>query len=226
MRVTGRVSRLALCVTAVAAVAAGSALVVPGTLGLFNTRTTNAGNAMSTGSLTMTNGAGGGAAILTASTLRPGSVVCAEVAAKNAGSLPGQFELGQSHLTGSTGTGTLGRGLTLVITQDPSTYSQATCAVTGGSTVSSSAFDSVTTPAITLTGNATGGTGNQAGDWLAGEQHTFAFVVTFASAGATMPPAGATPGPTAADNAYQGQTVSAEFDWYSAQSRASVVGNT
>lgn len=219
--------RFAVGGIAVLGLASVAALVLPGTFGFLNANTKNAANAVSTGTLTMANTPGSGA-ILSAIALKPGSVACAQVTVTNSGRLPGQFQLSESNVTGSFGTGTLGRGLSLVITQGATSYTQGSCAVSGGTTIYSGPFDSVTAPGIKLTGTAAGGVGanNQAGDWLTGESHVFTFVVTFPSSGATLPAAGSTPGPTAADNAYQLETVSAEFDWYSAQSRATVITNT
>lgn len=219
MRLKLRRGRVVLAATAVAAVSALGVIGWTHTLGFLNVSSTNAANSVTAGTVKV--GAGGSGAIVTMSAGKPGTTTCGEATVTSSGTLPGQFELSESHITGNSGTGTLGRALQLQVTQDPATYSASACTVTGGTSVYGGAFDSLSP--TKLTGLATAGTGHSAGDWLVGEQHTFAFVVAFPSSGVAIPSPGSTPAPTPSDNAYQAQTVSAEFDWYGTQSRATVV---
>ena len=222
MLLTSRRRKLVPAAFAVAALAALGAIAVPHTFGRLDASSSNAANAITEGTLSVTTTVSG--AVVTMTNAKPGGITCGAITVTNSGSLPGQFELSESNVTGNHGTGTLGRALQLHITQDPTAFTQATCAVSGGSSVYSGAFDSVAS--VKLTGSASSGTGRNASDWAPGESHQFVFVVTFPGAGSVVPSPGATPPSSAADNAYQAQTVSAEMDWYGTQSRASVVSHS
>jgi len=212
-------SKMALAVAAAAGVSLVATVVIPRTLGFFDASTSNPGNSLSSGTLTMTNSKNGHLILSVSSNMKPGDVACGSVTITNSGSLPGQVELSESNVVGG-GAASFGRDLQMNIVQGGSFSSGCTLAA-GGSSVYNSSFDSL--PITKLTGNGTAGTGEAAGDWNSTEAHTFAVVVSFPNSGNATPPAfPATPQPTNSDNQYQNQTASAELDWYSTQSTVSV----
>lgn len=150
----------------------------------FNSSNANPSNVFSAGTISQTNSKLG-AAVLTASGLKPGGTATGTVDIKNTGSVTGAFVLSQSNVTNTPPTPTLSTKLTIVITDkgDP-----ALCAPTcpAGSPV--------------YTGTIGGMGSTSLGTFAAGAAHRYEFVVTF--------PEGGTGG---ADNAYQGASTSVDY---------------
>jgi hypothetical protein len=212
-------SKMTLAVAAAAGVSLVATVVIPRTLGFFDATTSNPGNSVASGTLTMSNDHNGALVVTVGSDMKPGDVACGLVTIKNTGSLPAQVELSQSAVVGG-GAASFGRYLKMNVVQNGSFSSGCTLAA-GGTSVYNNSFDSL--PITALTGSGTAGTGEAAGDWNAAEQHAFAIVVTFPNSGSATPPAfPATPAAANADNAYQNKTASATLSWYSTQSTVSV----
>ena len=231
MGLPGGRARLSLALGAAACISAVGAVSLVHTFGFFNARAANSGNSFSVGTLTMSNGTNG-AAVVTVTNMKPGDVTCGKVTVTNSGGLPSQIELAESQLSGSSGAaGTLGRYLQLDIWQDATVSGGSSCSLSDSPPsaarqhIVSTAFDSLSTTKVT--GKATGSlTGTQAGDWFGGEGHTFVILVTLPSNPVTPPTPGATAPPTPSASVYQGLSVSAEFDWYGSQSRATVTSHS
>jgi spore coat-associated protein N len=148
----------------------------------FNSSSANASNVFSAGTLSQSNSKAG-AAILTASGLKPGGTVSGTVDIQNTGSIPGAFTLSKSSPVDTpTGSGLSGK-LTMVITDqgDP------TC------TVSCPA-------AVPVYSGTLAGMGSIAlGTSAAGVKHRYAFVATFPD------------GTTTVDNAFQGTSTTVDY---------------
>lgn len=222
--------RLPLAVAAAASIAVVGAVVIPRTLGFFDASTTNPGNSIQAGTLKMTNSDAGTHVFTVASTpnggMKPGDTECNSVTISNSGTLPAQVEVTEANAatTANGNSGDLKHALQMAVYQG-GTLNTTTCAVTGGTSIYSGAFDSLTPNPMKLTGNATAGTGTAAGDWNASEAHTFNFVITFPGTGGAPALPSAQPALNA-DNVYQGESASADFNWYSTQSTVAVVSNS
>jgi hypothetical protein len=151
----------------------------------FNSSSANPSNVFSAGTISHSNSKSG-AAILTASGMKPGDTASGTVDIQNTGSLTGAFTLSQSNLTNTPSSPALSSKLTIVITDkhDP------TC-VTG-------------CPADTTVYSGTlGGMGTVSlGTYAASVKHRYQFVVTFPDGGGS-----------GADNGYQGAQTSVEYDF-------------
>jgi spore coat-associated protein N len=163
-----------------------AAAVTVGSGADFTSASANPANVFTAGSMTHYNSKAG-AAILTASNMRPGDTANGTVDIQNTGSLSGNFSLAK------TATDT---GLT------PSFSSKLTVVITD--TGDPSCLVSCPAPVVVYSG-VVGAMGAQAlGTFAAGATHRYTFAVTFPSTGA----AGA-----GADNAYQGANTSVVYNW-------------
>ena len=150
----------------------------------FNSTSANPSNVFSAGTISQTNSKTG-AAVLTASGLKPGGTASGTVDIKNTGSVSGAFTLTQANLTNTPASPALSAKLTVVITDlgDPASLCTTSCPV-------------VYTGAL-------GGMGSTSlGTFTAGVTHRYQFVVTFPDGGAN-----------GADNSYQGASTSVDYDF-------------
>ena len=165
------------------AIAAGA---VAGSGAVFTSTSANPANVFTAGNLHHTNSKDG-AAILTASLMKPGDTVQGTVTIANDGDLAGTFSLTSSNLSDTPGPngGNLSDVLELQIVDQTTSTTIYEGAITSVGTIS-------------------------AGTYAAGASHTYQFTVTFPDGGT---PGGATTG----DNAYKSSSMSIEFDWNEVQ---------
>jgi len=151
----------------------------------FNSTSANPSNVFSAGSISHTNSKSG-AAILTASNMKPGGSQSGTVDIKNTGSVSGAFTLAQSNLTNTPSSPALSSKLTLTITDKHDPACSSSC------------------PADTTVYSGTiGGMGTiSLGTYAANETHRYQFTVNFPDGGGN-----------GADNSYQGAQTSAEYDF-------------
>jgi spore coat-associated protein N len=154
----------------------------------FTAQSANPSNTFSAGTLTMSNSLDG-AAVLTASNMKPGDTANGTVDIQNTGSLSGTFSLSRSALSDSDGANPMSQMLDLVVKDcgnfssgtptcdvgDPNVYSGTLAAMTGSSAL---------------------------GTYAANEKHRYQFTVTFNST---------------AGNQYQGDSSTATFQWDAVQ---------
>jgi hypothetical protein len=161
-----------------------AAAVTVGSGADFTSTSANPSNIFTAGTMTHLNSKAG-AAILTASLMRPGDTASGTVDIQNTGSLSGNFSLAK---TVSAETAGFASKLTVVITDngDPS----CVVACPGPVGVYSGTIAAMGSQAL--------------GSFPAGATHRYSFVVTFPNTGA--PGAGA-------DNAYQGATATVLYTW-------------
>lgn len=151
----------------------------------FSSTTANPSNTFSGGVLTHSNSKDG-SAILTATKMKPGQSVNGNVIITNTGDIPGTFSLNKSALSDTPGAnGGALSGKLDLLIED----------ITGApTTVYSGKLDVM---------------GNQAlGSFAVSEARTYKFTVTF-------PDGGAPGSDTTGDNAYQGSSMSVQYDWTS-----------
>ena len=162
-----------------------AAAVTVGSGADFTSASANPANVFTAGSMTHLNSKAG-AAILTASLMRPGDTASGFVDIKNTGSLSGNFSLAMT--AADVAAPSFSNRLTVVITDtgDPSCVSSCPAAVP----VYSGVVGTMTTQAL--------------GAFPAGATHRYTFVVTFPNTGA--PGAGA-------DNAYQNASTTITYNW-------------
>lgn len=162
------------------------ASAVLGSGAVFTSTSANPANVFTAGNLHHTNSKSG-AAILTASLMKPGDTAQGTVTIANDGDLAGTFSLSTSNITNTPGAngGSLSAVLQLQIVDQ-----------TTSTTIYSGAINAVGTVA--------------AGTFAAGASHTYQFTVTFPDGGT---PGGATTG----DNAYKSSSMSIQFDWNEVQ---------
>jgi hypothetical protein len=154
----------------------------------FNAQSANPSNTFTAGTLSMLNSKAG-AAILTASNMRPGDpATTGDVDIKNTGSLAGTFSLSKSNIADSDTGNPLSGKLTVVV---------GDCGAFVGATAPSCA-----SPTQKYSGTISGMGTVALGSFAAGEQHRYQFSVSFPDGGAA-----------GADNAYQGDNTSVEYDW-------------
>jgi spore coat-associated protein N len=153
----------------------------------FTAQSANPSNTFTAGSLKMSN-SNSGAAILSATNMRPGDTTSGTVVIKNTGTLSGAFSLSRSALTDTPGAPSplMSGQLGLVITD---CGPDQTCG--GGATAADDVIKfnnslSAMSSSISL------------GTWAAAEQHTYQFVATL---------------PSGTGNAYQGTSADATFQW-------------
>ena len=161
-----------------------AAAVTVGSGADFTSASANLANVFTAGSMTHLNSKAG-AAILTASLMRPGDTASGTVDIQNTGSLSGNFSLAK---TVSAETAGFASKLTVAITDlgDPS----CVVACPGPVGVYSGTISAMGSQAL--------------GSFPAGATHRYSFLVTFPNTGA--PGAGA-------DNAYQGATATVLYIW-------------
>ena len=154
----------------------------------FTAQTANPSNTFSSGSLTMSNSLDG-AAILTASNMKPGDAATGTVDIQNTGTLAGTFTLSRSALNDSDGANPMSQKLNLVA-KDCGNFSAGTptCDVGDPSVYSG------TLAAMTAS--------NALGTYAANEKHRYQFTVTFDSSAGTV---------------YQGDSSTATFQWDAVQ---------
>lgn len=197
-------AKAALAVAAAGGLAATAALVIPGTFGNFSASTSNLNNSITAGTLQMTNSKGTGAIVTVSSSpgMRPGDVNCGQTTITNSGSLSAsgvavkEANLVDKDSTGATiTTGSLLSGdLNLKVYEDATGFNSSTCAITG-TPIYNAAFGSFSTTGLSL---------NSGNSWAHNDAHTYTFVVTFPNSSGV-----------GADNAYQGESATADFTWTS-----------
>jgi spore coat-associated protein N len=151
----------------------------------FNSTSANPSNVFSAGTMSHTNSKSG-AAILTASNMKPGSTSSGTVNIKNTGSVSGAFTLSQSNLTNTPASPALSAKLTITIVDKHDPACVTSCPA--DATVYSGTIGGMGTVSL--------------GTFAANETHQYAFTVSF--------PDGGTNG---ADNSYQGAQTSVEYDF-------------
>lgn len=175
--------RLALAALATSLAAVGVAV---GSGASFSSSSANPSNTFSSGTLSQTNSKSA-AAVLTAAAMKPGDSVTGSVTIANTGTLAGTFSLSKSNLTNpilGSGGETLSAQLDVVI-------------MDGATTVYSGKIGAMGT--IALDGDtATAGTQQFGASGSATATHTYGFTVTL---------------PSATGNAYQGTSMSVQYDW-------------
>jgi spore coat-associated protein N len=151
----------------------------------FNSTSANPSNVFSAGSISQTNSKSG-AAILTASNMKPGGSSTGTVDIKNTGSVSGAFTLSQASLTNTPASPALSAKLNVSVQDlgDPSCSS------------------SCPAPATVYTGTLAGMGTIALGTFAANEQHRYQFTVSFPDGGSG-----------GADNGYQGSQTSVEYDF-------------
>lgn len=172
----------------VLAVALLAVALAVGSGATFTAQSANPSNTFSSGTLTMSNSKDG-AAILSASNLKPGDVATGVVDIQNTGSVTGSFSLTRSALNDSDTANPMSQKLNLVVRD---------CGDFGAGTPSCDAGDPVR-----YTGTLAAMTGaSSLGTYAANEKRRYEFAVTFDSS---------------AGNAYQGDSSTATFQWDAAQ---------
>lgn len=157
--------------------------VVMGSGAFFTSTSANPSNVFTAGILHHTNSKAG-AAILTADKMVPGHTYTGTVDIKNDGNVDGKFSLSTSNLSDTPGANGGKLSSVLQVTVVDQTN--------GNQQVYSGPINAVSAANF--------------GTIAAGATHTFQFTVTF--------PDGGQPGSaTTGDNAYQGSSMSIEFDW-------------
>jgi hypothetical protein len=153
----------------------------------FSYKTSNPSNTFTAGILQHSNSKLN-AAILTASLMKPGDSVTGSVTITNTGNIPGVFSLSQSGLVDTLGPN--GGALSDVL--------QLTIVDTGAPVPP--VYNGLLKDMGTLS----------LGTWAAGAGKTYDFTVTF-------PDGGPPPDNTHGDNAYQGSSLTVQFDWNETQ---------
>ena len=154
----------------------------------FTAQTANPSNTFSSGTLSMSNSKDG-AAVLTASNMKPGDVSTGTVDIGNTGSVAGTFSLSRSALNDSDGANPMSGKLNVLV-EDCGDFSAGTPTCVAGD------------PDV-YSGTLAGMTSSYGlGSYAANEKHTYKFTVTFDSS---------------AGNAYQGDSSTATFQWDAVQ---------
>jgi hypothetical protein len=162
--------------------------VAVGSGATFTAQSANPGNTFSSGTLTMSNSLDN-AAILTAANMKPGDTAQGTVDIENTGSIAGTFSLSRTNLVDSDGLNPMSQQLDLVV-RDCGDFSGGTPICDGGDP-------------LRYSGTLAAMTGSSAlGTFAAAEKHRYQFVATFNSS---------------AGNQYQGDSVSATFQWDAVQ---------
>ncbi len=154
----------------------------------FTAQSANPSNTFTAGTLTMSNSLDG-AAILTASNMKPGDTAQGVVDIANTGSLNGTFSLSRSALNDSDGANPMSGKLDLVV-KDCGNFSSGTPTCDGADP----------NPYSGTLGAMTGATA--LGTFAANEKHRYQFTITFNST---------------AGNPYQGDSSTATFQWDAVQ---------
>jgi hypothetical protein len=156
MRKINNVARIAAVVAVGGAAALTALTVTPGTFGGFTSASSNPGNSVQAGTLTMTNSADGTAVVTETSpidkgNMQPGDSVSGNVIIKNSGTLPADLTLAISHSANTFPTGAVN-----LLIKD------------GSTTVYSGAVANAAAMALGST-------------WAAGESHTYSVTVSIPS---------------------------------------------
>jgi hypothetical protein len=163
-----------------------SVAVAVGSSASFSASSANPSNTFAAGTLTILNSKEG-TAVLTASNMKPGDSATGTVDVQNTGSLSGVFTLAKSGVVDSDGTNPLSAKLDLVV-KDCGDFSSGTPTCDAGDPQKySGTISAMGTVAL--------------GTFAANEKHRYEFTVTFNSS---------------ANNNYQGDTSSVQFDWNAA----------
>jgi hypothetical protein len=150
----------------------------------FTAQTANPSNTFTAGALTMSNSLSG-AAVLTASNMKPGDSATGTVDIQNTGTVSGVFSLSRSALTDSSATFPMSAKLDLVV-KDCGNFSAGTPTCDVGDPVEYTG----TLGAMSAS--------NPLGTLAANEKHRYQFVITFN---------------TSANNSYINGTSTATFQW-------------
>jgi len=153
----------------------------------YSSASANPANTFATGTLSQVNSKSN-AAVLTATNLMPSQSANGTVDIENTGSAAAPFTLAKSAVTDSDTTNKLSTKLTLVISD---------CGLWSGATA-----PSCTSPAQVYSGTIAAMATQALGSFAANAKHRYQFVVTFPDGGAG-----------GADNAFQGDNMSVQFDW-------------
>jgi spore coat-associated protein N len=157
--------------------------VAVGSSASFTASSANPSNTFAAGTLSILNSKEG-IAVLTASDMRPGDSATGTVDVQNTGSLSGAFTLSRSNIVDSDGTFPMSAKLDLVV-KDCGDFSSGTPTCDVGDPVK-------------YTGTIAAMGSTALGTFAASEKHRYQFAVTFNSS---------------ADNNYQGDSSSVQFDW-------------
>lgn len=157
--------------------------VAVGSSASFTATSANPSNTFAAGTLSILNSKEG-LAVLTASGMKPGDSATGTVDVQNTGSLSGAFSLSRSNIVDSDGANPLSAKLNLVV-KDCGDFSSGTPTCDAGDPQRySGTISAMGTSAL--------------GTFVAAEKHRYEFAVTFDAS---------------ANNAYQGDSSSVQFDW-------------
>jgi spore coat-associated protein N len=157
--------------------------VAVGSSASFTATSANPSNTFAAGTLSILNSKEA-SAVLTASGMKPGDSATGTVDVQNNGSLSGAFTLSRSNISDSDGTYPMSAKLDLVV-KDCGDFSSGTPTCDAGDPVK-------------YTGTIAAMGSTALGTFAASEKHRYQFAVTFNSG---------------ANNNYQGDSSSVEFDW-------------
>ena len=157
--------------------------VAVGSSASFTASSANPSNTFAAGTLSILNSKEG-LAVLTASNMKPGDSQTGTVDVQNTGSLSGAFALSRSGIVDSDATYPMSAKLDLVV-KDCGDFSSGTPTCDAGDPVK-------------YTGTIAAMGSTALGTFAASEKHRYEFAVTFNSS---------------ADNNYQGDSSSVQFDW-------------
>jgi spore coat-associated protein N len=157
--------------------------VAVGSSASFTASSANPSNTFAAGTLSILNSKEG-SAVLTASGMKPGDSATGTVDVQNTGSLSGAFSLSRSNIVDSDALNPLSAKLNLVV-KDCGDFSSGPPTCDAGDPVK-------------YTGTIAAMGSSALGTFAASEQHRYEFVVTFDSG---------------ANNLYQGDNSSVQFDW-------------
>jgi spore coat-associated protein N len=157
--------------------------VAVGSSASFTASSANPSNTFAAGTLSILNSKEG-LAVLTASDMKPGDSATGTVDVQNSGSLSGAFALSRSSISDSDATFPMSAKLDLVV-KDCGDFSSGTPTCDAGDPVK-------------YTGTIAAMGSTALGTFAASEKHRYQFAVTFNSS---------------ADNNYQGDSSSVQFDW-------------
>jgi spore coat-associated protein N len=157
--------------------------VAVGSSASFTASSANPSNTFAAGTLSILNSKEG-SAVLTASGMKPGDSATGTVDVQNTGSLSGAFSLSRSNIVDSDALNPLSAKLNLVV-KDCGDFSSGPPTCDAGDPVK-------------YTGTIAAMGSSALGTFAASEQHRYEFVVTFDSS---------------ANNLYQGDNSSVQFDW-------------
>jgi len=157
--------------------------VAVGSSASFTASSANPSNTFAAGTLSILNSKEG-LAVLTASDMKPGDSATGTVDVQNSGSLSGAFALSRSSISDSDATFPMSAKLDLVV-KDCGDFSSGTPTCDAGDPVK-------------YTGTIAAMGSTALGTFVASEKHRYQFAVTFNSS---------------ANNNYQGDSSSVQFDW-------------